>query len=171
MKYASLLKSELAVVRAELTRVDAKCQTLAGLSGAAAAFTATQVAGHGPGTTRWTLGVAGVLLAAATVLLLTKVLRPHLGISGFCQYADLTSDEAEALFTHGCSAWHREQMPAYDPTRYDPAKIEADDIELIDLIALSRLVRRKYRWLRRAIDLSVVGVVFIGLGVLAGAIA
>lgn len=164
MKHALLLSTELVGVRAELNRVDAKCQMLAGLSGAAAAFTATQVIGHGPAITRWMLGLAGVVLAAATVLLLAAVIRPRLGVTGFCQYADLPYDDVEALFKHGRT--DRRSAGTFDPTA-----VEAEEVELIDLMALSRLVKRKYTWLRGAVDLSAAGVVFIGLGVLAGAIS
>ncbi|RSN53317.1 Pycsar system effector family protein [Actinomadura sp. WAC 06369] len=145
------LAAELAAVRAELARVDAKCGTLAGLAGAAVAFVATQVT-RGPVPMRITLGAAGLVLAAAAVVLLACVLRPRLGASGFRRWV------------------------AMDAVQVADCHMEADQ-DLItswqceDLVVLSRICDRKNRRLRLAVDLIAFGVLLIAAGVVVGVIA
>jgi hypothetical protein len=155
------LATELAAVRGELARVDAKCSTLTGLAGAMLAFLVTQ-AGHGPIAARVLLAAAGVVLAADVVVLLL-VLRPRLGSTGFRRYAVLSPAQVRALFlVHS----------PYDPdTRGNGAPGSAGDgIEAEDLQVLSQITDRKYRGLRRAVDLTVVAVVFMVFALLAGVI-
>jgi hypothetical protein len=56
------ISAELAAVRGELGRIDAKCATLAGLAGAAAAFLATQAPTRSPMPVRILLAAAGVAM-------------------------------------------------------------------------------------------------------------
>jgi hypothetical protein len=156
------LATELAAVRGELTRVDAKCSTLTGLAGAMLAFLVTQ-AGHGPIAARVLVAAAGVVLAAA-ILTLLSVLRPRLGSTGFRRYATMSSAQVRALFlVHS----------PYDPGARGnggPAG-SGDGIEAEDLQVLSVITDRKYRGLRLAVDLTVVAVVFLVFALLAGVIA
>ncbi|HMH91887.1 MAG TPA: hypothetical protein VK586_12495, partial [Streptosporangiaceae bacterium] len=66
--------------------IAAKCSTLAGLAGAAAAFTASQAAGHTPLAMRAITAAAGLAFTAAVLVLLVAVLRPRLGPAGWCRY-------------------------------------------------------------------------------------
>lgn len=143
----STLTSELAAVRAELTRVDAKCGTLTALTGAGMLALATQVT-HGPAPVRALLGIAGVLLAFATVKLLS-VLRPRLGSTGFRRYAAMTRDQVEQFLA-----------------RVDPAEVEVEDLQV-----LSSIVNRKYVGLRHAVDLILFAVVLVAVALLVGVIA
>lgn len=136
------LIEELTAVRAELARTDAKCSTLAGLTGAAAAFIATQT-GRAPLPVRSLLGLAGVLLVTAAIVLLVGVLRPRLGSTGFRRYARMTSAQIDLHF-------RQPQSPAED------------------LRVLSVICDAKNRLLRRAVDLTACGVALIGLAVAAG---
>lgn len=136
------LMEELAAVRAELTRTDAKCSTLAGLTGAAAAFIATQTS-KAPLLTRSLLGLAGVLLVTAAIVLLLGVLRPRLGSTGFRRYTHMTAAQIDLHF-------QQPQSPSED------------------LRILSTICDAKNRLLRRAVDLTACGVALIGLAVAAG---
>lgn len=148
----TLMAEELAAVRGELARVDAKCATLIGLAGAALAFLVTQIAGPAPLAVRVLLGGAAVVLAVAAVVLLA-VIRPRLGTVGFCRYAAMTSDEIRRMFTAGeASSTHERRFRAES------------------LLTYSRITRRKYGRLRVAVDLLGAGVVLLGAGVVAGAI-
>jgi len=144
------LAEELLAVRAELTRTDTKCSTLAGLAGAAAAFIATQINNHTPLPVRSLLGLAGVLLVAATVALLLGVLRPRLGSTGFRRYARMSPSQIGSLF-------HQD----HEHSQHDQAE---------DLQVLSRICDVKNRRLRHAVDLIASGLALIGLAVVAGAI-
>jgi hypothetical protein len=75
---AGWLEGELAAVRGELARVDAKCGVLTAVATGAAAFTATQ-AGHGPLAARVILAAAGVTFAAAVLILLPAPSGPDSG--------------------------------------------------------------------------------------------
>src|SRR4051812_30184071 len=88
-----LLCGELAAVRGELSRVDAKCATLTGLAGAAAAFLTTRIHTATPLLTRLLLAAAGIGLAAAAVLLLAGVLRPRTGTTGFRRWAAMNDQQ------------------------------------------------------------------------------
>jgi Family of unknown function (DUF5706) len=147
---AERLNEELGAVRAELTRLDSKCSTLAGLSGAALAFVATRVTGHGPMLTKVPLVIAGVALAAAAVVLLATVLRPRFGPTGFNRYAVMTATQIRALLeTHTG---------------------DEDTDRARDLYILSSFARRKNRRLRLAVDLIIAAVALVALGMAMGAL-
>lgn len=141
------LRDELAAVRAELTRVDQKCGTLAGLAGAAAAFLATQVTGSAPNAERVILALAGLILAAATMLLLAGVLRPRLGTTGFRYWARLDPTTiAEQVTKPGASV----------------------RLGTADLQTLAKICDAKYTRLRWAVDLIIGAVGLIGVGLVVG---
>jgi hypothetical protein len=144
------LNEELAAVRAELTRLDSKCSTLAGLSGAALAFVAARVAGHGPVLAKVPLVAAGATLAAAAVVLLATVLRPRFGPTGFNRYAAMTATQIRTLLE----------------TRTG----DEDTDRARDLHILSAFARRKNRRLRLAVDLITAAVALIALGMAIGAL-
>jgi Family of unknown function (DUF5706) len=138
------LNEELAAVRGELTRLDGKCSTLAGLAGAAVAFVLTRTA-HGPLTSRLLLATAGIALATAAVVLLGTVLRPRFGPT-FCRFAAMTSTEICSLLG---------------------GRAGADDIDRArDLEVLSGIARTKNRRLRLAVDLIVTALALITAGML-----
>jgi hypothetical protein len=155
-RYTWRLAEELAAVRGELARVDGKCSTLAGLAGAAAAFTASQ-SGHGPLAVRAILAAAGVAFTAAVLVLLLTVLRPRLGTAGWCRYAAMTAEQAGHLAEHG-----RHGSPE--------CAVQADDFGPADLLALARIADAKFRRLRLAVDLLAAGVVLLCAGMLAAAL-
>lgn len=151
-----LIGQELVAVRGEMNRVDAKCSTLAALTGAAAAYTGS-LAGHGPLAARTTAAAASLAFAGAVLVLLLAVLRPRLaGGIGFCRWAVMTTEaiagQAENAGTpHGR---RREAQQAPEALR-----------------VLSVITVGKYRRLRIAVDLAAAGVVLLAAGALAGAIA
>lgn len=127
------IADELAAVRAELPRVDAKVGTLASLTMAGLAFLATQVA-HGPILVRILMSAAGVLLAAATLVLLLAVLRPRFGTTGgFRRWARLSEEEI-------------------------PAALGEDSRHVRDLITIASIADRKFTGLRWAVDLTAIAV-------------
>jgi Pycsar effector protein len=143
------LSAELAAVRAELPRVDAKCGTMTGLTMAGLAFLATQVT-HGPIVVRVLMGAAGVTLAAATLVLLLAVIRPRLGNTGFRLYARMSPEKVRELFADQAAAVGRQEQ---------------------DLIVLATITDRKYRHLRLAVDLTAVAVAITAMAILAGVAA
>jgi xanthine/uracil permease len=144
------LNEELAAVRTELTRLDGKCSTLAGLSGAALVFVAARVAGHGPMLAKVPLVVSGVALAAAAVVLLATVLRPRFGPTGFNRYAVMTATQIRTLLESSAG--------------------DEDTDRARDLNILSGIARTKNRRLRMAVDLIITAVVLIALGMCIGAL-
>src|SRR4051794_39649688 len=112
-----LLSGELAAVRGELSRVDAKCATLTGLAGAAAAFLTTRIHTATPLLTRLLLAAAGIGLAAAAVLLLAGVLRPRTGTTGFRRWSAMNDHQINTHFTDLDRAFDRGGIPAFDATR------------------------------------------------------
>jgi Pycsar effector protein len=154
------LSEELAAVRAELARVDAKCATLAALAGAAAAFTATQAA-HGPLAVRAAAAAAGLAFTAAVLVLLLAVLRPRFGGSGFCRYAALSQLAIRDLARYGWT----------DDVQHGRPRLEAHVLGPSDLSVLSKLAYAKYRRLRLAVDLMSAGVALLAAAVVAGVIA
>jgi hypothetical protein len=153
-KPTPLLAGELAAVRGELTRLDAKCGTLVSLALAATAFLSTQV-GHGPVVVRVLFGLAGLPLAAATLVLLLAVLRPRLGSTGFCQYATQDTQQIRDHFHAPKTATGQASETA----------------QITDLRILSRIAYGKYTQFRRAVDLTAAGVAVIGLALIAAVIA
>jgi hypothetical protein len=141
------LTNELAAVRAELPRVDAKCGTLTGLTMAGIAFLATQVT-HGPTAVRVLMAASGLTMAAATVVLLAVVIRPRFGSTGFRAYATATPAELRTLLIAECQATQER-----------------------DLIVLSRITNRKYRGLKLATDLTVVAVALAAVAIVAGVLS
>lgn len=127
---------ELAAVRAELPRVDAKCATMTSLAMAGLAFTATQVT-HGPNVVRVLWGAAAFGLAAATLVLLA-VIKPRRGRTGFRLYARLSPETIGEVFA-------------------DQAAVVS--VHERDLITLSRIVDRKYAGLWWAVALASAAVV------------
>jgi hypothetical protein len=152
------LSEELAAVRGELARVDSKCATLAGLAGAAAAFTASQ-AGHGPAPVRAAVAAAGVAFTAAVLVLLLTVLRPCFGTAGWCRYAAMTAEQIGNIGRHGWTGPHRGRGTS------------GAEMGPEDLVALARITGAKYRRFRVAVDLAAVGVVLLAIAVVGGAIA
>ncbi|WP_067801365.1 Pycsar system effector family protein [Actinomadura formosensis] len=131
--------AELAAVRGEQARLDAKCGTLTAVVGAVMAILTSQI-GRAPLPVRVVLALAGVALAASAVVLLAGVLRPRLGGSGFVRYAAMTSAEIGEAF---------DRWAPHHPIN--------------DLRFLSGLVLVKQRRLRWAIDLLITGLVLIGI--------
>ncbi|GAA2576770.1 DUF5706 domain-containing protein [Actinomadura fulvescens] len=148
----ALLEGELLAVRGELARIDTKVATLTSLAGAILAFLVTQAGADNPWPVKVLLVSAGLALAAAAVLLLTQVLRPRLGTTGFCRWAFMTGDEVRrALLT--CSEYGEQ---AHQTT---------------ELIVLSRLARTKYQAVQRAVDLLTTGLVLTFAALVAGVLA
>jgi hypothetical protein len=154
---AAWLDGELAVVRGELARTDSKCGVLTAIATGAAAFSASE-AGHGPFAARFILAAAGVVFAAA-VLVLLAVLRPKLGTAGWCRYmaaepADLRRlDKGEAVeLAAGAGVWARDLGPE-------------------DLAVLTAITAVKFTRLRVAVDLIRAGIVLLAAGTVAGVIA
>lgn len=155
---AELITAELAGVRGEMGRVDAKCSTVAALTGAAAAY-AGGLASHGPLLVRAAAAGASLAFTGAVLVLLLAVLRPRLaGGVGFCRWAGLNAaaigQVAEKACMTGC-------LPA---ERQAAADREAAEV----LRVLSVLTVVKYRRLRLAVDLAAAGVVLLAAGALAG---
>lgn len=136
---------ELAAVRGELARVDAKCGTLSALTMAGLAFLTTQV-DHGPMPVRSLMATAGVLLAAATLVLLA-VIRPRLGSTGFRLYARIDPAALRHLLTD-----------------QDAAARLAEH----DLVTLSGIVNRKYRALAAAVALAAAAVLTTAAAITTG---
>jgi hypothetical protein len=149
------IDGELAAVRGELARVDGKCGVLTAIATGAAAFTVTQT-GHGPVAVRVVLGAAGVVFAAA-VLILLAALRPRFGAAGWCRYLSLSAEEISELAVHGRT------MPG--------GTVLACDLAVEDLAVFSRMVRSKYQMVRLAVDLIGAGVVVLAAAVVTGVIA
>ncbi|TYB38407.1 Pycsar system effector family protein [Actinomadura chibensis] len=133
------IDAELAAVRGEQARLDAKCGTLTAVVGAVMAILTSQI-GRAPLAVRVVLALAGVALAASAVVLLVGVLRPRLGTSGFVRYAVMTPAQITTAF----AGWTPNETST-------------------DLRFLSELVLVKQRRLRRAIDLLIVGLVLVGI--------
>ena len=144
-----ILTDQLTAVRGELTRVDAKCSHAGRPDRRRPRVRGVgDRAGHGHGLVVWLTGTAGLLLAAA-VLVLLSVLRPRLGTGGFRKYAALTTRQIEddLCYLNDLGA----------------ASVFAEDLRV-----LSQIVDRKYRRLRVAVDLTGVAVVALAAAVLAG---
>jgi hypothetical protein len=146
-----MLDSEVAAVRGELARIDAKCATLAGLTGAAAAFTAAQAAGHGPVATRAVVVAAGLAFTGSVLVLLLAVLRPTLGTAGFCRWAVLSAGEIQARAKN----WDGTQRTGGVPAMEAAHAARADAAELLRV--LSVIAVTKYLRLRLAVDLAAAG--------------
>jgi hypothetical protein len=141
-----ILAAELTAVRGELVRVDAKCATLTGLAGAGLAFLLQVSTGRLEVAVRVLLAAAALCWAAAALLLLVRVLRPHLGGTGLCRWADMSAGDVL-----GCVGSVRE-----------------DTHTARELVVLSQIAVRKYRALRKAVALLSAGVVLAVASVLAG---
>jgi hypothetical protein len=141
------LEAEVAAVRGELTRLDAKCGTLASVAGIGAAVLTGQIT-HGPVAARVLLAAAGLLLAVAAVLLLW-ILRPRMGRTGWCRWAHLDAQSITVAFTRG-----------------DAAVRAADDLHVLSAITMAKQIR-----LRRAVDLLVAAVAVVAAALVAGAVA
>lgn len=143
-----VVMAELAAVRGELTRVDAKCSTLVGLAGAGLAFTLTAASSKAPVVERVLLVAAAVALAASALVLL-RALRPRFGRHGFCRWSARTADQ----ITQSLAG-------------VDPAHHHAGDLAILSAIAL-----KKFRAIRRAVDLMAAGIVLLAAAIVAGVIA
>jgi hypothetical protein len=139
------IATELAAVRAELPRVDAKCGTLTGFTMAGLGFLATQVT-HGPIVMRVLMGAAAVALAAATLVLLA-VIKPSSGSTGFRMYARLSPDVVREVLA-------------------DEAAVA--DLAERDLVTLSKIVHGKYAGLWAAVALTAVAVVLAAIAIVVG---
>lgn len=136
---------ELAAVRGELVRVDAKCGVLTAIATGAAAFAGTQL--HAAVPARVVLAVAVAVFAASVVVLLLA-LRPRTGRGGWCLYRSMTAPDIAALETES----------------------GARPLAAADLAILSRLAGGKYRLVRVAVDLIAAGTVLMAAGMLASAV-
>jgi hypothetical protein len=145
----SVMSEELGAVRAELLRVDGKCEALTGLAGAGATYLATQVHAKEPLAVWLPMALAGTALGIAAVVLLVFVIRPRFGAEGFCRYAQMTADSAAKLFTNGAAATKTVEFRAGA------------------LVTYSKLTLRKYVAYRLAVDLTT----FAALAIAAGTIA
>ncbi|MCO6011481.1 DUF5706 domain-containing protein [Actinoallomurus purpureus] len=147
---ATTLTSELAAVRNELSRVDAKCGTLTALTGAGMLALITTLTGGKAhhDAAWWCSWFATLFLAAATITLLS-VLRPRLGSTGFRRYAYMDPGQIQRLLTE-----------------LHPAVVESED-----LMVLSQIVNRKYLALRRAVDLTMFAAAVIALALVVGVVA
>lgn len=143
-----VVMAELAAVRGELTRVDAKCGTLVGLAGAGLAFTLTAVSGRAPAVERVLLVAAAAFLAGSALVLL-QALRPRFGGTGFCRWSERTPDQ----ITQG--------LADVDPVRHHAG----------DLAVLSAIAIRKFTAIRRAVDLMAAGLVALAAAIVAGVVA
>lgn len=143
-----ILAAELAAVRGELVRADAKCATLTGLAGAGLAFLLQASTGQRVDlVVRVLLAAAAICWAAAALLLLVRVLRPHQGPSGFRWWAERGP---VALM---------EEWPSENTYL-------AHELHILAGIAV-----RKYDALRRAVTLLALGVVGLVAAMPAGVIA
>lgn len=144
----TVVAAELAAVRGELTRVDAKCATLVGLAGAGLAFTLTAVSGRAPVVERVLLVAAAAALASSALVLLLQALRPRLGGSGFCRWSAMEPGQV-----------------LQDLADVDPARHHAGELAVLSAIAL-----RKFRAVRMAVDLMAAGMVLLAAAIVAGVI-
>lgn len=140
------IEGELAAVRAELPRVDAKCGTLTSLTMAGLAFITTQVT-HGPLAVRVLMSAAGIVLAAATLVLLA-VIKPRMGSTGFRLYARLSPQAVGKVLADQAAVVNLQER---------------------DLVTLSRIVHRKYVGLWVSVALTGVAVVLTAAAILARA--
>ncbi|WP_106403768.1 Pycsar system effector family protein [Actinocorallia populi] len=145
-----ILLAELAAVRGELVRVDAKCATLTALAGAGLAFLLQASAQRADLVVRVLLAAAALCWTAAALLLLVGVLRPALGSSGFCRWSGMT---------------HHRILAEVDQ------QLTEDLYAAEELAVLSRIAVRKYTALRQAVVLLAAGVVVLAAATLAGVIA
>lgn len=137
-----LLAGELAAIRGELARVDAKAGILLSLSSAGIAFVATTAPKVSGAEAVLLIGSAAALTAAALVLLLT-VLRPRLGASSFNSWATRTPAQI---------------LAAAD-------QVTEDQHAANELGFLSYLISRKFRQLQRGVDLLALGVVLLAVAI------
>jgi hypothetical protein len=112
------------------------------------AYLAAQI-GHQPTLVRVLFGVAGCVLALACLILLLEVLRSSNTATGYDRYA--------ALPIHEVAAYLRGRSGPY--------------AQVGDLAVTSRVVARKNRRLRRAVELAAVTVLLIASGPVVGMIA
>lgn len=145
----SVVAGELAAVRGELTRVDAKCATLVGLAAAGMAFTLTSASSRAPVVERVLLVVAAGALASSALVLLLQALRPRLGGSGFCRWSAQTPVQVV------------EDLADVDPARHHAG----------ELAVLSQIAVKKFRAVRRSVDLLAAGMVLLAAAIVAGVIA
>ena len=146
---AAWVDAEVAGVRVELSRVDAKAAMLAGLAGAALAVLATALTSRALPVPAAVTGWTGVGVLAAAVVTLLLATRPRTGrnpVAGWPAWALLTPGQL--------------LRAAAGPDR------DARSAEL--LIVLSRLAAVKFTWVRWSVDLLLAAVTLTGLaGVLA----
>jgi hypothetical protein len=146
-----ILAGELAAVRGELVRVDAKCSTLVALAGAALAFTLTAVSGKDtPAVARVLLAAAAVVLAASALVLLLKALRPRLGPTGFNRYASMDREQLMKDIGNGPNE---------------------DGYHARELLILSRIAVGKFTAIRHGVHLLAAGLVLIAAAICVQAIA
>ncbi|GAB3053572.1 Pycsar system effector family protein [Micromonospora schwarzwaldensis] len=148
----TFLTAELATVRAELVRVDAKASTLLTLAGTALTIGLAVLARADLPTPALTAGAATVAVIGVAVGLLACAVRPSLGGShGLVRYAvsapgDLMTDAA---------------LPP----------LSMASLRAHELVWLSHTAVRKYRRVRAAVDLLLAGLVGIAVTALLTALA
>jgi Family of unknown function (DUF5706) len=151
------LAGELAAVRGELSRTDAKCGVLTAVTTGAAALAAAGASGHMPVAARVVFAAATAVLAAALLVLLAA-LRPRLGTAGWCRYLRMPAAQLHHLTSHGYTD--------LTPSR----RVYPPDLQMEDLTALAGITAGKYRLIGRAVWLLSAGLVMLGAGVLTGVI-
>jgi hypothetical protein len=145
------LSEELAAVRGELVRVDAKAATLTGIDGLVLAYLSTQIS-HRPLPVAVLLGLAGACLAAALLIMLIGVLRPQLGPRGFGRYSQMTTAQV------------REDLVGDSAPEIEHA--QAEDLRILSQIAASKFARA-----RMAVDSSAAAVALMATALLTATIA
>jgi hypothetical protein len=93
------------------------------------------------------MGAAGLMLAAATLVLLVAVIRPRLGSTRFRLYTRMSPTEVRDMFADQTAAGCLQEQ---------------------DLVALATITNRKYCGLRVAVDLTAVAVALTAAAILAG---
>ncbi|GAA2726720.1 Pycsar system effector family protein [Actinocorallia aurantiaca] len=146
-----ILAGEVAAVRGELARVDAKCSTLVALAGAGLAFTLTAISGKDvPTAAKVLLAGAALMLAASALVLLFKALRPRLGPTGFNRWAQMSRDQV------------RDEVWRGPHEEYHHAE---------ELVVLSRIAAGKFTAIRHGVHLLAAGLVLVAAAICAQVIA
>ncbi|MET1035208.1 MAG: Pycsar system effector family protein [Arthrobacter sp.] len=137
---------EMAVIRLELARVDAKASTLVGLDGAGLLFAATSANSAPMAAKVLLLAVAVTLAFSATFALLA--LRPRFGPTGLCRWR---------------------QMILHDLAAAMNGRQRGDSV--LELKFMSQLTYDKFRALRWSVNAIFVAVALLVTAVVAGVIA
>lgn len=143
-----LLADELAGVRGELPRIDAKAGATIGLDGAGLIAAATLAAAEDIPAVQRVLFVAAVLAFTASALVAVRTLRPRTGPTGVALWSTLSADQI---------------LSALDD-------LEADEHNAGELRVLAVVSATKFQQLQRAADILFAGVGLLALAVVAGVV-